>query len=382
VASIERRSRNGKTSYRVRYRDPAGHQRSRVFARKVEAERWLHENEMSKGKGAWVDPAAGRVRLGEWAERWYATTAALRPSTRYDYRNLLDHQVLPTFAEARLTDLDALAVREWLAELAAGGLGAKRARKAHAVLSAVLASAVDGGRLARNVAEGVALPKVQRREMLFLDAVQVELLAAAITPPYGLLVRFAAYSGLRPEELVALRVGRLDLLGGTVRVAEAATEVGGRLEWGGVKTYEARTVRLPRFLCDDLGAYLADRPHDPEALVFSAPLGGPLRQNNLMGRHFRPAVRRAGLPEGLRFYDLRHTAASLLIAEGGSVKAVQAQLGHRSAATTLDVYGHLFPDETERLAERLDRRRAAALAGGVWPHGGPEVAQLRKGAGQ
>jgi hypothetical protein len=67
------------------------------------------------------------VRLGEWAERWFATTAALRPSTRRDYRNLLDHQVLPTFAEARLTELDALAVREWLAELTAGGLGAKRA---------------------------------------------------------------------------------------------------------------------------------------------------------------------------------------------------------------------------------------------------------------
>ena len=242
----------------------------------------------------------------------------------------------------------------------------------------MLASAVDGGRLARNVAEGVALPKIQRREMCFLDAVQVELLAAAITAPYGLLVRFAAYSGLRPEELVALRVGRLDLLGGTVRVAEAATEVGGLLEWGGVKTYEARTVRLPRFLCEQLAAYLAERSHGPRDLVFASPLGGPHRQNNFMGRHFRPAVRRAGLPDELRFYDLRHTAAALMIREGASVKAVQAQLGHRSAVTTLDRYGHLFPDETERLAERLDRTRAAALAAGVWPHGGPRSSSSAK----
>jgi hypothetical protein len=71
VASIEKRTRNGRVSYSVRYRDPAGHSRRKVFSRKVDAERWLHENETAKGNNAWVDPAAGRVRLGEWAERWY-----------------------------------------------------------------------------------------------------------------------------------------------------------------------------------------------------------------------------------------------------------------------------------------------------------------------
>jgi integrase len=250
VASIEKRTRNGRVTYRV----PAGRQRSKVFVRKVDADRWMAENEAAKVRGAWVDPAAGRERFGEWAERWFGTTAALRPSTRHDYRTLLDRQVLPVFAGARLADLDALAVREWLAGLVGGGLSAKRARKAHQVLAQVLDAAVDGGRLARNVAAGVKLPKVQRREMHFLNAVQVEQLADAIDLRFGTLVRFAAYTGLRPCELVALRVGRLDLLRGTVRVAQAAPEVAGRLEWGGVKTHEARTVRLPRFLCDELGA--------------------------------------------------------------------------------------------------------------------------------
>jgi integrase len=248
MASIEKRQRNGKTSYSVRYRDPAGRSRRKVFARKVDADRWLAENEATKLRGAWVDPAAGRERFGEWAERWYATTAALRPTTRRDYRVLLDNQVLPAFAGARLADLDVLALREWLASLVGAGLSAKRARKAHQVLAQVLDAAVDGGKLARNVAAGVKLPKVQRREMHFLDAVQVEQLADAIDSRYPTLVRVAAYTGLRPCELVALRVGRLDLLRGTVRVTEAAPEVAGRLEWGGVKTHEARTVRLPRFL--------------------------------------------------------------------------------------------------------------------------------------
>jgi integrase len=386
VASIQKRVRNGKTTYSVNYRDPAGHGRRKVFSRKVDATNWLNANETAKQERRWVDPAAGNDRFAGWGERWYATTAALRPTTRRDYRVLLDNQVLPAFAAARLSDIDALAVREWLAGLVGGGLSAKRARKAHQVLSQVLDAAVDGGRLARNVAAGVKLPKVQRREMGFLDAVQVEQLADAIDPRYSTLVRVAAYTGLRPCELIALRVGRLDLLRGTVRVTEAAPEVAGRLEWGGVKTHEARTVRLPRFLCDEVGAYLASRTHGPDDLVFTAPLGGPLRESKFVPGYFKPAVRAAGLPATLRFYDLRHTAASLLIREGASVKAVQKQLGHATASITLDTYGHLFPDELDALAERLEDVRARALAtrraAEVSPQRRPEVVSLRKGAGQ
>jgi integrase len=375
VASIEKRVRNGRTSYRVRYRDPAGAQRSKVFGRKVDAEDWLIANEDAKRRGAYVDPAAGRVKLGEWAERWYATTAHLKPSTRHDYRALLDHQVLPTFRDAPLAGIDALAVKEWRAELLAGGLSPKRAGKALQVLSQVLGSAVDGGRVARNVAAGVKPPKVQRKEMHFLDARQVEALAEAISARYRALVLFAAYTGLRPCELVALKVGRCDLLRRTARVAEAAVEVG-RLEWGPVKTHEARTVRMPRSVAEEVGASLANGPHDQDALVFTAPMGGPLSRADFVKWHFKPAVRRANeaiaklpkgerpalLPEGLRFYDLRHTCASLLIAQGASVKAVQAQLGHATASITLDTYGHLFPSEMEALADRLEMVRDAALA--------------------
>src|SRR5215213_3025631 len=356
MASIEKRTPKRSGELQRPLPRPAGHSRRKAFDRKRDAERWLNENEVAKQDRRWVDPAAGRERLGEWAERWYATTAALRPTTRRDYRVLLDNQVLPAFAAAQLADLDALAVREWLAGLVGGGLSAKRARKAYQVLAQVLDAAVDGGKLARNVAAGVKLPKVQRREMHFLDAVQVEVLADGIDPRYPTLVRVAAYTGLRPCELVALRVGRLDLLRGTVRVAEAAPEVAGRLEWGGVKTHEARTVRLPRSLAAEVGAYLAGRPTGRKALVFTAPRGGPLRESKFVPDRFKPAIAAANqaiaqlvddgrpelLPEALRLYDLRHTAASLMIRRGASIKAVQKQLGHATASITLDTYGHLF----------------------------------------
>ena len=97
--------------------------------------------------------------------------------------------------------------------------------------------------------------------------------------------------------------------------------------WGPTKTDERRTVRLPRFLAELLGEHLAGRPADPDALVFTVPQGGPLRERKFLHGQLKPAARRAGLPAELRAHDLRHTAASLLIRQGGSVKAVQRTLG-------------------------------------------------------
>jgi integrase len=196
------------------------------------------------------------------------------------------------------------------------------------------------------------------------------------------LVWFLAYTGLRFGEAVALRVKRLDLLRGRCEVVESATEVGSALVWGPTKTDERRTVRLPRFLAELLGEHLAGRPADPDALVFTAPLGGPLRERKFLHDQLKPAARRAGLPDALRAHDLRHTAASLLIRQGASVKAVQKTLGHKSAVMTLDRYGHLWPDELKDLAERLDRALAAAVAPEAWPQRGPNVAPLRKRRGQ
>jgi integrase len=346
MAHVEKRRRNGRVTYRARWRDPAGKERNKTFTRKLDADRFLLSIEDAKLRGAYVDPAAGKVPFGEWAERWYASTAHLKPSTRHDYRALLDHQALPRFRDVTLAAIDTLAVKEWRSDLLAKGLSPKRAGKALQVLSQVLASAVEGGRLTRNAAASVKPPKVQRKETYFLDADRVEALAEAIDPRYRPLVLFAAYTGLRPCELVALRVGRLDLLAGTARVVEAAVEVG-RLRWGPVKTHEARTVRIPRSVAEEVGAQLLGRPRGPDDLVFTAPRGGPLDRATFVRAYLKPAIRSANqaivrrpnaerpalLPEGLRFYDLRHTCASLLIAQGATVKPSRRSWATRPPAS-------------------------------------------------
>jgi integrase len=132
-----------------------------------------------------------------------------------------------------------------------------------------------------------------------------------------------------------------------------ATEVGGRLIFGPPKNREARTVIVPRYVMDALQPLLNDKTADD--LVFTALRGGPVRLNNFRRRIFSPAAARIGVPD-LVPHDLRDTAASLAISSGASIKAVQRMLGHASAKMTLDVYGSLFEEDLEALADRLEER--------------------------
>jgi integrase len=144
------------------------------------------------------------------------------------------------------------------------------------------------------------------------------------------------------------------------------SEVNGRLVFGPTKTYESRSVPLPRFLCDELVSLLARK--GPEDFVFRGPEGGPRRHGNFYARHFKPAVRQAGLPDTVRFHDLRHSFAGFLIAEGAHPRAIMERMGHSSITVTLNTYGHILPGLEEQLTEALNTRargaRATAGSGG------------------
>jgi site-specific recombinase XerC len=220
----------------------------------------------------------------------------------------------------------------------------------------MLDAAVRDRRLASNPVAGVDLPRLPRKERRYLDRGEVAGLAEACGP-YRPLVLVLAYCGLRWGEAAALRVRRVDTMRGRLDVAESLTEINGEAVFGTPKSHQSRSVPVPAFLRDILAERVAGL--DADALVFSAPRGGVLRVGNFRRRYFDRAARAVGL-DGLVPHELRHTAASLAIAAGASVKGIQAMLGHASATLTLDQYGHLFGDELDAVADRIDAAARAA----------------------
>jgi integrase len=241
-----RRLPSGRWQARYRTNDGRQHTAPETFATKTAATRHLAQVETDLGRGQWSDPRLGRTTFTEWAARWEATTVSLRGNTRAAYRNLLRRYLLPTFGPMRLADLDAMAVRAWLAKLEREGVGASTRAKSYRLLSRILGTAVESGYLARNPCTIRGAAAEPAPEMRFATVAEVAALAEAIPPRFRALVLVAAYTGLRWGELAGLRVKRVDLLHRRITVAEQLLEVRGRLAFGPTKTGAGlRTVTLP-----------------------------------------------------------------------------------------------------------------------------------------
>jgi integrase len=214
--------------------------------------------------------------------------------------------------------------------------------------------------------------------MHFLTAEQVRALAGALGE-FSTLVYAAAYTGLRWGELAGLRIGRLHMLRGELEVAEQLTEVAGHLSFKAPKAKSGRIVGMPAFLVDMLARHLEGRA-DPSPLVFVGRDGAPLRRSNFAKRFWKPAVARAGLPPTLRFHDLRHTCVAFLIDLGMQQYDVMRHLGHASIKTTIDVYGHRFPNRDGALRAGLHETYKRSLAASPRPGQGADVVEFsRKG---
>lgn len=295
--------------------------------------------------------------MREWAPRWLETKRPLKPKTRAGYRSLLRSRILPVLGDFPLARIERVHVEQWISAMEDEGLSASRIRQAFNVVAAMLDAAIANGMLTHNVARGVDLPRLRTAKRRFLSQQQLASLVGAIDARYRVMVLVLAYSGLRWGEAIALRRRSCELLRRRLHVAEAVAEVGSDLIWGTPKTHRVRTVSLPAFVCEQLAAHLATEVEDdPEAIVFATPTGKVWRKSDFRRRIWKPAVEAArGVASDLTPDELRHTAASLLIASGADPKSVQAQLGHSSISVTFDVYGHLFEGHLDDVMDRLDR---------------------------
>jgi len=387
MGSVEAYETASGRRYRVRYRRPNHRQTAkRGFRTKREAERFLITVESQIMVGDFIDPANSRVTVAELAPDWLGVKKMkLKPSS---YKLLDDAwrvYVEPRWGSFELGAITHSDVQKWITEVSAGtarttrranprtaaqGSRPKSASvviRAHGVLAAILEAAVRDRRISRNPARGVDLPRKVKKHHTYLSHEEVDRLARAAGLAHSTVVLAAAYTGLRWGELSALRVRDLDLDRGRLAVNENAVRVGADLHLGSPKTHELRSVGFPPFLREPLRALAGGKA--PRALLFGNGedhLQRP-RASGASRSWFMRALADAGLPR-MTIHDLRHTAASLAIASGANVKAVQRMLGHASAAMTLDVYADLFDDDVDVVSAALGEARAAALVSKSCPN--------------
>lgn len=285
--------------------------------------------------------------------------------TFHNYRSQIRNHILPALGKKKLRALKLEDVEALYRSMAASGLSPATVRYVHAVLHRALKQATVRGLVSRNVAEGASLPRPGKQEIRPLSPEEVRrFLGAARGDRLEALYVVAVTCGLRQGELLGLRWSDIDLEAGrlTVRRQLQRSRDGSGLVFSPTKTKRNQAIRLGNHGIEVLKAHrrrqyeerrLAKGLYPESDLVFVTKQGTPLDPSNLVNRHFKPLLGRAGLPD-IRFHDLRHVCATLLLSEGVSVKVVQEVLGHSSVSVTMDVYSHVLPDMQERAAEAMD----------------------------
>jgi len=353
------------------------------------------------------DYNAGKETVKAWGERWLAAKEpVLKPSTYRSYKAIWESSVCPEFGARRLRSVAAEDVERFIASLQRPhpdhperGLSPLTIRHHVWVLGQVFKRAKKQRAIDVNPVEFVDIPTARStgrlpHEPYFLTADEVETVAAHLDQtypgaPWGLLVRFTAWTGLRAGEVAGLNIADVDLIRRTVTVRR--TRQKRTSEWlvHTPKSGKPRVVPImPGWLRDDLNVYLATHPHstDPAAPFWpgtkpggyshgargskqpdSTPAGSPdygtadepspWEPGTFYRRRFRPAVAAVGLPAhlggGVRFHDLRHTFASLAASKGVPSAQVAVWMGHASDVITRDTYTHLFEADSARHAARM-----------------------------
>ena len=327
-----------------------GTEKTKTFSTQDEAVRWKREQERAMERGEWIDPALSNITFADWSQRWLAAKNDISASTKRGYVTRLNTHLIPVFGNSKLTSITHNQIGQWIARAIDEGSGAIVIKRSHSVLRQILNAAVLDGRLSRNPAVGVPLPRTKSKEKKALTFQQLQMLAAEVHG-YESLILFAGTTGLRWGEIAALQCKDVSLLNRTVIVDKAiSTGARGEKIVSPTKTHQVRVVPFPKELSPEISRLIQSKAADSP--LFQMQGGGILDYNNFMSRVFRPAVARTGIAE-ISFHTLRHTTASLLISKGAPITAVAGILGHASTQMTLDVYGHLYEDDASKYIDRL-----------------------------
>jgi integrase len=322
----------------ARYVDDHGREHTKAFTRKADAPKWLDGQTAALVSGTHVAPRDARLTVGQWCTMWIEGYKVNRASTVRQARTHI-HLIEDEFGHMPLSAVRPSQVKAWVAKLQADEREASYVYALHSRLSQIMSDAVHDGVLGRNPCSRRTSPPMGKPKVYVATTEQVWAIYDAMPDHLRVAVLLGAFAGLRVAEVSALRVTDVDFIRGVVHPVR---------QWPAkpLKTIGSdQPIPIPRDLALLLSASVKVYPS--EMMVTGGPgtdRCGPWIIERAM-RDVRDKIDE--LPEGFSFHDLRHYLASLLIASGADIKTVQARMRHATARTTLDTYGHLWPDADE-----------------------------------
>lgn len=292
--------------------------------------------------GLLCDPT--RITVRQFLADWLDTVArpSIKPSTYIRYERIVRLYIVPYLGGFQLTKLTPLHIQGSFVDMRKDGLSPSAQESAFVILRAALGTAVKWALVPRNVCAAVEKPKVPKKEFqVFSPDEARRFLDAAKDDRYYALYVLALTMGIRQGELFGLTWRDLDLDKGTIRVQRTLADLNGTLEVGETKNKKQRGLLLPKIALEALRIHKAELLSEgiKSDLIFCDTQGGPIRRNNFSRRSFKPLLKKARLPN-IRFHDLRHTAATLLLGEQVQEKVIQEILGHSNIKVTMDTYAH------------------------------------------
>jgi integrase len=337
--------------------------------------------ELVRLKNSGLDLSADRITLAKYLDQWLTERVQrrVRPSTFVSYSMLVKLHIIPSLGSFRLGKIAALDIQRLVNQKHDEGLSPRSVRYLYSVLRSALKQAKNGQLIERNPSEGVDLPRLRKFKIdpytpdearRFLEAIQLDRLRA--------LYVVAISTGMRQGELLALQWDNVDLNSNSpvVRIENTIRRTAGKLRLSDPKSDSSRRfLPLPQIAVDALASHRARQEQErlltgskwkETGFVFTTTVGTAMDGSSLSNR-FRKLLTTLKL-RVIRFHDLRHTAASLLINEGDGPRQVMEMLGHSQISLTMDLYSHIFESTKRESARKMDQVLKVATTPATTPH--------------
>jgi len=335
---------------------------SKYFKSQGECREWLRKIRTQVEDGLTFTNA--QISLSVFLNEWLVlNSTSVRPKTSDQYKQIVRQHIMPDLGMIKLKDLNPRQIQALYSKKMESGTSARTVILIHAVLRRALNHALRLGMIGRNPALAVIRPKFKRKEMKTLSDSQVRtLLSFAEGDRFEVLFWLAVTTGLRQGELLGLKWSDVDWINRRLRIQRQLQRLSGGLVFSEPKSAAGRRVialgvttveKLRKHQDIQFGeSRMAGSSWKENDMIFPSSTGTPMDPSNLY-HNFKKLLIKAELPD-VRFHDLRHTAATLMLQQGVHPKVVQERLGHSDISMTLNTYSHVLPVMQDEAAEKLD----------------------------